>query len=162
MEQLHQEKLDKTIRRRKMVRKLIGAGARFLADYRMANYVTSAQIFEIMLDGARCKAPASIFFRDKAGLLMTIEGGEYNKPFDVVLFDTFIVIEVAPGTLETEFLVLVPNFESKTGSYVLGDTLTSTSVLDTVNAINQSRSHADLLGEVGTLLASLNSALTPR
>ncbi len=158
MEPLRQDKLDEAIRRRRMVRRLIGPRARFLADYRVSNYVTPAQIYEVTLDGARSKAPAPIFFSDKAGLLMTIEGSQYDKPFDVVLFDTFVVIEVAPRTLQTQFLVLVPNFETKTGSYVLSDTLTNTSVLETVNAIKHSRGHAALLDEAGEVLASLDSS----
>lgn len=142
-----------------MVSELIGRGARFLADYRLANYVTSNQIGEIALDGVRCKAPASTFFRDKAELLLTIEGGEHNQPFDVLLFDTFLVIEMAPRTLETRYLVLVPNFENKSGSYVVGGTfgpLASASVTDTVSAVNQSAGHANLLAEAGNVLASLN------
>lgn len=159
MEQLRRQKLEKATRGRKTVKELIGAKARFLADYRMTNYVPSAQINDITHDGVRCKTPASVFFRDKAGLLIAIAGDECNKPFDVILFDTFIVIEVAPRTLETEFLVLVPNFESKTGSYILGDTLTTTSVADTLDAIKQSRGYAALLDEAGDLLASLNLTL---
>lgn len=161
MKQSRQETLELTSRRRKTVKELIGAKARFLSEYRMTNYVGSAQINEITLDGTRCKVSASNFFKDKAELLVTIEGEEYNKAFNVVLFDTFIVIEVAPYTLDTEFLVLVPNFESKTGSYVLGNTLESTSVLDTLNAIKRSQGYADLLNDAGALLASLDSAFTP-
>jgi hypothetical protein len=146
------------MRKRKMVQDLIGDRARFLADYRVANYVKSAQITDIKVDGVSAKAPASVFFRDRAVLLAEIEGKAYKQPFNVVLFDSFIVIELAPRTARASFLVLVPNFESKTGSYVVGDTLESTSVTDTLNTVNQCRGQARLLMEAGNVLASLQSA----
>ncbi len=146
------------MRKRKMVQELIGDRARFLANYRVANYVKSAQINDITVDGVRRKASASDFFQDKAELLAAVEGNGSKQPFNVVLFDTFIVIEFAPCTPRATFVVLVPNFESQTGSYVLGDTLESTSVVDTLNAVNQSRGQRQLLAEAGNVLASLQSA----
>ena len=159
MEPLQQQKLDRAISSRRMVSELIGKSARFLADYRLANYVRPDQIDEISLDGVPCKAPAATFFKDNAELLLAIEGDDYGQPIDVALFDTFIVIEVAPRTLITRYLVLIPNFENKSGSYVVGTTmgpLASASVIDTVSAIQQSNGRADLLAEVVGLLASLD------
>ncbi len=143
----------------KTVRELIGAGARFLGDYRVANHVKADQVEDVTLDGVRCKAPASRFFRDKAKLLTMIDGSRHGKAFNVVFFDTFMVIEMAPGTLNTSFLVLVPNFETKTGSYVLNEALSleSTSVLDTLDVIRQSRGQTALLVEVEEILAALNA-----
>lgn len=159
MEPLQQQRLDQAISNRRMVSELIGTSARFLADYRLANYVKPDQIHEISLDGVPCKAPAATFFKDKGELLLAIEGDDYNQPIDVVLFDTFMVIEVAPRTLTTRYLVLIPNFENKSGSYVVGTTvgpLASASVIDTVSAIQQSKGQADLLAEAVDLLASLD------
>ncbi|MFQ5759907.1 MAG: hypothetical protein ACE5HM_02920 [Acidiferrobacterales bacterium] len=159
MESLQQQRLDQAISNRRMVSELIGTSARFLADYRLANYVKPDQIHEISLDGVPCKAPAATFFKDKGELLLAIEGDDYNQPIDVVLFDTFMVIEVAPRTLTTRYLVLIPNFENKSGSYVVGTTvgpLASASVIDTVSAIQQSKGQADLLAEAVDLLASLD------
>ncbi len=159
MEPLQQQRLDQAISNRRMVSELIGTSARFLADYRLANYVKPGQIHEISLDGVPCKAPAATFFKDKGELLLTIEGDDYDQPIDVALFDTFMVIEVAPRTLTTRYLVLIPNFENKSGSYVVGTTvgpLASASVIDTVSAIQQSKGQADLLAEAVDLLASLD------
>lgn len=159
MEPLQQQRLDQAINNRRMVSELIGTSARFLADYRLANYVKPDQIDEIRLGGAPCKTPAATFFKDKAELLLAIEGRDYGQPIDVTLFDTFIVIEVAPRTLMTRYLVLIPNFENKSGSYVVGATvgpLASASVIDTVSAIQQSKGQADLLAEAADLLASLD------
>jgi len=159
MEPLQPQRLDRAISNRRMVSELIGRSARFLADYRLANYVKPDQIDEISLDGVPCKAPAATFFRDNAELLLAIEGGDYDQPIDVALFDTFMVIEVAPRTLSTRYLVLIPNFENKSGSYVVGTTvgpLASASVIDTVSAIQQSNGQADLLAEAINLLASLD------
>ena len=159
MEPLQQQKLDRAISSRRMVSELIGKSARFLADYRLANYVRPDQIDEISLDGVPCKAPAATFFKDNAELLLAIEGDDYGQPIDVALFDTFIVIEVAPRTLITRYLVLIPNFGNKSGSYVVDTTmgpLASASVIDTVSAIQQSNGRADLLAEVVGLLASLD------
>jgi hypothetical protein len=142
-----------------MVSELIGKSARFLADYRLANYVKPGQIDEISLDGVPCKTSAATFFRDNAELLLAIKGDDYDQPIDVVLFDTFMVIEVAPRTLSTRYLVLIPNFENKSGSYVVGTAvgpLASASVIDTVSAIQQSNGQADLLAEAVDLLASLD------
>ncbi len=159
MEPLQPQRLDRAISNRRMVSELIGRSARFLADYRLANYVKPDQIDEISLDGVPCKAPAATFFRDNAELLLAIEGGDYDQPIDVALFDTFMGIEVAPRTLSTRYLVLIPNFENKSGSYVVGTTvgpLASASVIDTVSAIQQSNGQADLLAEAVDLLASLD------
>jgi hypothetical protein len=159
MEPLQQQKLDQAINNRRMVNDLIGTSARFLADYRLANYVKPDQINEISLDGVPCKAPAATFFKDKAELLLAIEGDDYDQPIDVALFDTFVVIEVAPRTLITSYLVLIPNFENKSGSYVVGTSvgpLASASVIDTVSAIQQSKGQAGLLAEAADLLASLD------
>lgn len=159
MEPLQQQKLDQAISNRCMVNELIGKNARFLADYRLANYVEADQINEISLDGVPCKAPAATFFKDKAELLLAIEGDDYDQPIDVALFDTFVVIEVAPRTLITSYLVLIPNFENKSGSYVVGTSvgpLASASVIDTVSAIQQSKGQASLLAEAAHLLASLD------
>jgi hypothetical protein len=159
MEPLQQQRLDQAISNRRMVSELIGTSARFLADYRLANYVKPEQIHEISLDGVPCKAPAATFFKDKGELLLAIEGDDYDQPIDVALFDTFMVIEVAPRTLTTRYLVLIPNFENKSGSYVVGTTvgpLASASVIDTVSAIQQSKGQADLLAEAVDLLASLD------
>ncbi|GEM_PF-3620016 len=159
MEPLQPQRLDRAISNRRMVSELIGKSARFLADYRLANYVKPDQIDEISVDGVPCKAPAATFFRDNAELLLAIEGDGYDQPIDVALFDTFMVIEVAPRTLSTRYLVLIPNFENKSGSYVVGTTvgpLASASVIDTVSAIQQSNGQADLLAEAVDLLASLD------
>ena len=159
MEPLQQQRLDQAISNRRMVSELIGTSARFLTDYRLANYVKPDQIHEISLDGVPCKAPAATFFKDNAELLLAIEGDDYDQPIDVALFDTFMVIEVAPRTLITRYLVLIPNFENKSGSYVVGTTmgpLASASVIDTVSAIQQSNGQADLLAEAVDLLASLD------
>ena len=159
MEPLQQQRLDQAISNRRMVSELIGTSARFLADYRLANYVKPDQIHEISLDGVPCKAPAATFFKDKGELLLAIEGDDYDQSIDVALFDTFMVIEVAPRTLITRYLVLIPNFENKSGSYVIGTTvgpLASASVIDTVSAIQQSKGQADLLAEAVNLLASLD------
>jgi hypothetical protein len=159
MEPLQQQRLDQAISHRRMVSELIGTSARFLADYRLANYVKPDQIDEVNLNGMPCKAPAATVFKDKAELLLAIEGDDYDQPIDVALFDTFIVIEVAPRTLITRYLVLIPNFENKSGSYVVGTTmgpLASASVIDTVSAIQQSKGEADLLAEAADLLASLD------
>jgi hypothetical protein len=159
MEPLQQQRLDQAISNRRMVGELIGTSARFLADYRLANYVKPDQIDEISLNGVPCKAPAATFFKDKAELLLAIEGTNYDQPIDVALFDTFIVIEVAPRTLITRYLVLVPNFENKSGSYVVGTTvgpLASASVIDTVSAIQQSNGQAGLLAEAVDLLHTLD------
>ena len=159
MEPLQQQKLDQAISNRRMVNDLIGTSARFLADYRLANYVKPDQIDEISRDGVPCKAPAATFFKDKAELLLAIEGDDYDQPIDVALFDTFVVIEVAPRTLITSYLVLIPNFENKSGSYVVGTSvgpLASASVIDTVSAIQQSKGQAGLLAEAADLLASLD------
>ncbi|MDH3671692.1 MAG: hypothetical protein OES46_11070 [Gammaproteobacteria bacterium] len=156
---MQQQRLDQAISHRRMVSELIGTSARFLADYRLANYVKPDQIDEVNLNGMPCKAPAATFFKDKAELLLAIEGDDYDQPIDVALFDTFIVIEVAPRTLITRYLVLIPNFENKSGSYVVGTTmgpLASASVIDTVSAIQQSKGEADLLAEAADLLASLD------
>ncbi|MCH6582193.1 MAG: hypothetical protein IH808_04130 [Proteobacteria bacterium] len=159
MEPLQPQRLDRAISNRRMVSELIGKSARFLADYRLTNYVKPDQIDEISVDGVPCKAPAATFFRDNAELLLAIEGDDYDQPIDVALFDTFMVIEVAPRTLSTRYLVLIPNFENKSGSYVVGTTvgpLASASVIDTVSAIQQSNGQADLLAEAVDLLASLD------
>ena len=159
MKPLQQQRLNQAISSRRMVSELIGTSARFLADYRLANYVKSDQINEISLDGVPCKAPATTFFKDKAELLLAIEGDDYHQPIDVVLFDTFMVIEVAPRTLITRYLVLISNFENKSGSYVVGTTvgpLASASVIDTVSAIQRSNGEAGLLAEAADLLASLD------
>jgi hypothetical protein len=143
--------------RKRTVKECIGARAKFLGDYRLASYVKSSQIEDVSVDGTRCKAPASVFFKDKASLLLTVDGKKYKKPFNVILFDSFIVIEIAPHSLETKFLVLVPNFESKTGSYVLDAASPDSSVLDTLNALKRSRGYADLVLEAANLLAALQS-----
>lgn len=159
MEPLQQQRLDQAISNRRMVSELIGTSAHFLADYRLANYVKPEQINEVSLDGVPCKAPAATFFKDKAELLLAVEGTDYDQPIDVALFDTFIVIEVEPRTLITRYLVLIPNFENKSGSYVVGATvgpLASASVIDTVSAVQQAKGQADLLVEAAHLLASLD------
>ncbi len=92
-------------------------------------------------------------------MILAIEGDDYDQPIDVALFDTFVVIEVAPRTLITSYLVLIPNFENKSGSYVVGTSvgpLASASVIDTVSAIQQSKGQAGLLAEAADLLASLD------
>lgn len=156
MNDLNAKKLEVAVRRRELVKSLIGGKARFLAEYRLSNYVKAAQIDDVNLGATRRKMPASQFFKDKAGLLLSIEGAGYKKPFNVVLFDSFIVVEMAPGTQHTQFLVLIPNFESQSGFYVVSEEkMTGTSVLDTADAVKRNRGQAHVLSEAENILAAL-------
>ncbi|MFQ5995050.1 MAG: hypothetical protein ACE5K1_08130 [Acidiferrobacterales bacterium] len=160
MAQARQESVESAVRERRTIKELVGDRARFLGEYRVTNHVKADQIGEIRIDGTRYKAPAATFFKDKGELLMTLEGDVVKKAYNVLLYDSFIVIEVAPRTQETNFLVLVPNFETKTGSYVVSDSLRSddlksVSVADTVDAIKQRRAHLHLLVEAEKVLGAL-------
>ncbi len=158
MNNLGGKKLEGALRRRELVKVLTGGKTRILTDYRLSNHVKSEQIDDVKLNGARRKMPAETFFKDKAELLLNVIGAKHGKTFNVVLFDSFIVIEVAPGTPQTEFLVLIPNFESQSGAYVVGDkSMTSTTVYDTADAVKQSGAQRQLLAEAETLLVALQA-----
>lgn len=158
MNNLGGKKLESAIRRRELVKILTGGKTRILTDYRLSNHVKPSQIDDVKLNGTRCKMPAVTFFKDKAKLLLSVTGAKHKKPFNVVLFDSFIVIEVLPTTPHTEFLVLIPNFESQSGFYVVGDnSMTSTTVYDTADVVKQSGSQAQLLAETESLLTVLQA-----
>lgn len=158
MNNLGGKKLESAVRRRELVKTLTGGKTRILTDYRLSNHVKSTQIDDVKLNGGRCKMPAATFFKDKAELLLNVVGTKYGKTFNVVLFDSFIVIEVAPGTPRTEFLVLIPNFESQSGVYVVSDkNMTSTTVYDTTDVVKRSGAQAQLLAEAESLLTVLRA-----
>ena len=96
-----------------------------LDDYVVADYITSENIPEITVDGEPERLSVDEFFDGHRHLMRIIPeeilshfdeeiGNEYEKhtgfpyPFVLHFFDTFLVIEINPTTLETEFVVMAP------------------------------------------------------
>lgn len=149
-----------------------------LDDYVVSDYVTTDNIPEIKLNGNHpAKLDAQSFF-DKHQYLMPIEIGDTLKKFDFVneyreqqvfpfefivhVFDTFIVIEIMPSSLKTEFVLLSP--PNKTGDDVLGGIVgglvAATSVAAIFYAISKEpRAEVGLYIKFGQLLEYLRTGL---
>lgn len=119
----HELILD-AITKKRPVGKLFKSAVRTsLDDYFVSDYVTTDNIPKIILDGNPAKLdPRSFFEKHQYRMPIKIDGilkkFNYVKgyqtqkkfAFDFVahFFDTFIVIEIMPNSLEAEFIVLSP------------------------------------------------------
>lgn len=136
---LDNDLLMDSISNQKLIGKLIMSSVgKLLDDYKVNDYVSTDKIPEIKLDGTLMKSPASSFFEryqyitsfeiDEILSLVPSEFANEFKahkrfpfPHTVHFFDTFIVSEIMPYSLETEFLIISPdNKESEGLDFISG------------------------------------------
>ena len=106
-------RLEQAIYRRVPLRELIGREPFSMGDYVIADFVGSHQIDRDRFGpNDLIQASARIFFEDQGAFMGSFEGAPYGKAFNLVVFATFVVVEIAPFTPRARFLVLTPNPES--------------------------------------------------
>jgi len=123
---LNRELLNDAIGKKRPIRKLFKTDTgNLLDDYVVGDYVTTDKIPALERDGNGAKVSASSFFEEHQHLmrfevddiLKTFDAGfvkDYHKqkrfPFEYTInfFDTFIVAEIMPSSLTTEFVVISP------------------------------------------------------
>lgn len=106
-----------------------GSGMGSFSDYIIKDYVMTEHIPAVHVNGSETKTakllPADFYPQhqyfsslDLHNILINYRyHGEYSKrkkfkqEFLIHFFDTFILIELIPGSLETEFLMLAPDIE---------------------------------------------------
>ncbi|MDX5333198.1 MAG: hypothetical protein LPK58_04040 [Gammaproteobacteria bacterium] len=115
-------RLEEVIYGRIPLRELLGrtpaAPGELLADYVVADYVGSHQLDrERFGAGDLIQASARIFFEDSGAFVDSVEGAPHGRDFNLVLFATFAVIEIAPYTAQARFLVLSPAPATIDGPY---------------------------------------------
>ena len=114
-------RLEQVIYGRTPIRDIVGAASGHLGDYVVADFVGSHQIDQERFGaGDLIQASARIFFEDSGAFITSFEGEASGKPFNLVLFSTFVVIEIAPYTPDAKFLVLAPASPSTADSPYAG------------------------------------------
>jgi hypothetical protein len=148
----HELVLDAITKHRPLGKLFESAAGRLLDDYVVRDYVTNENIPEINLNGVQAKCPASSFFKghqylmpiDIQELLQHFDSqlvGEYHAQkrfpleYTIHFFDTFIVAEIMPRSLRTEFVVVSP--PNQGGDEILGGLMASTAVTALFSAISQ-------------------------
>ena len=107
---LSHAKLEAAIYGKRPLRELLGRETPCLGDYVVADFVGSHQIDQMRFGaGDLIQASARIFFEDSGAFVMSFDGAEFGKPFNLAVFATFVVIEIRPYTPQAQFLVLIPN-----------------------------------------------------
>lgn len=149
-----------------------------LDDYVVSDYVTTDNIPEIKLNGNHpAKLDAQSFY-DKHQYLMPIEIGDTLKKFDFVneyreqqvfpfefivhVFNTFIVIEIKPYSLNTEFVLLSPvhKYGNDGLEAILAGLMAAASVTGIFYAISKEpRAEVGLYIKIGQLLEYLRTGL---
>jgi len=98
--------LQKAIYQMQPVPEILDRDSRWFAGYRIADYVGRPELGEA---DPKWKRPEPVYseelFEDQGGFLFRFRG---NDEFDVAVFVTFYVIEIHPGSEQTEFLVIAP------------------------------------------------------
>lgn len=101
--------LERVIYGHTPIAEIVGYATAFFGDYVVADFVGSHQIDQDRFAaGDLIQASARIFFEDSGAFVTSFEGESYGKPFNLVLFATFAVIEIAPYTPKAKFVVLAP------------------------------------------------------
>lgn len=107
--QFSHAKLEKVIYGRTPLREILGHEPQAMGGYVVADFVGSHQIDqERFAAGDLIQASARIFFEDSGAFVTSFEGEAYGKNFNLVLFATFVVLEIAPYTPHARFVVLSP------------------------------------------------------
>jgi hypothetical protein len=102
-------RLEEVIYGRVPLAQIIGHEPSQLGNYVVVDFVGSHQIDqERFAAGDLIQASARIFFEDSGAFVTSFEGEAHDKPFNLVLFATFVVIEIAPYTPRAKFVVLAP------------------------------------------------------
>jgi hypothetical protein len=123
---LNYEFIAKAISNGKKLKKLFPVdNVNLLSEYKVSNFIGSEQIPRLNMRGVNAKIPAAMFFKDYR-FLYCYETGElsdylpsemielynderkFQMSYDVSFFDTFLVIDVYPRTIDSEFIVLTP------------------------------------------------------
>jgi hypothetical protein len=98
--------LQQAIYQMQPVSELLGHDSQWLKGYRIADYVGRPELGDA---DPKWSHPGPVtseeLFEDQGGYLYRFHAGE---ELDIVVFATFLVIEVRPGTQQTEFLVIAP------------------------------------------------------
>jgi len=158
-------RLEQVIYGRTPLRELLGhtpaAPGELLADYVVADYVGSHQLDrERFGAGDLIQASARIFFEDSGAFVDSIEGAPHGRDFNLVLFATFAVIEIAPYTAQARFLVLAPAPSPADGPYAGLVRSHNTDALR--ERLTGNPEHAALFADLEALLDGLAGEPAPR
>jgi len=98
--------LQKAIYQMQPITDLLGHDSSWLQGYRIADYVGRPELGDADPKWSHPGAVTSEeLFEDQGGFLYRFRAGD---ALDVVVFATFLVVEVNPATPQTEFLVIAP------------------------------------------------------
>ena len=131
---------------------VIGHEPPYLGHYVVADFIGSHQIDqERFAAGDLIQASARIFFEDSGAFVTSFEGEPHDQPFNVVLFATFVVIEIAPYTPEAKFVVLTPPASAAADSPYAG--------LMPTNNTDALRRQLEAASDLGPLFAGIETLL---
>ncbi|OBS10119.1 hypothetical protein [Acidihalobacter prosperus] len=122
-----------------------------LADFRVADYVSDYRVRHPRDEQDLIGACARVFFEENAPLLAQIDGREHERPYALVLFATFLVLEFNAFTPEAHFLVLAPTQPARDADAPYAG-LWAAQRMDTLQATGDP---ATLFGATDALIAAL-------
>lgn len=166
--------INHAIIRKKPIKNLISSTiGDLLDDYVVSDYVTTEHIPEIICDGNSAKESARRFFKkyryiaklDISAILIKYDFSsqyqlfkKFPHEFSVNFFDTFIVVEIEPNTLDTEYVVISPQI--KNGNNSLDQRLEGVTAAISITSIYSSLNPGGLVAlhvKIGELLEYLRS-----
>ncbi|SDG83306.1 hypothetical protein [Nitrosomonas sp. Nm132] len=173
---LTHELINDAITKKIPIKKLFNSSIdKLLDNYVVSDYVIADHIPEIILNGGPAKESARFFFEkyrflakfDISNILVKYDFvSQYDVhkkfPYEFLInfFDTFIVVEIAPSTLHTEYVLISPN--NKSGDNSLGQVLdgltAATSIMALFSNLNPGAQVA-LHIKIGQLLEYLRSGV---
>ena len=158
---LSHARLEQVIYGRTPLRELLGhtpaAPGEALGDYVVADYVGSHQLDRERFDaGDLIQASARVFFEDSGAFMGSIEGGPCGKDFNLVLFATFVVIEIAPYTSGARFLVLTPHPGEAPADSPYAGLMRSHNTDVLREQLGGTEDHCALLADLGALIGALS------
>lgn len=111
---LSTKNLQRAIDERLPLDRLCGQNFTLLKEMRVADYVGGYRLARPLTMDAHdsMRASAQDFFQEDGVFLSRYDGAQTGRPYAVVVFATFLVIEFNAFTPDAHFLVLAPHMET--------------------------------------------------
>jgi len=176
---LKSELVQKAVSKQRPIGRLFKSVAgELLDDYKVSDYITSERIPEAKLVGMSVKRSAEFYFENHR-LIMSLRIDDLLKYYDanfvkeyhaqkrfphnffVHFFDTFVVTEILPYSLHTEFLIIAPIVSDDND--IIGGTMAGIAVVSLCHGITEvPNSQISLYVTVDQLLEYLRTGLGRR
>lgn len=154
--------LETAITSRIPLNRLCAEPCTLLDDLRVADYIGSYRIRQTRHgEHDLIAASAQVFFEEDGAFCARHDGAAHQRPYAVVIFATFLVVEFNPFTPEAHFLVLAPVLEADDSARYQG--LWAAQRIERLQlALREADGEAKLFDELDRALAALRRmASTP-